>query len=134
MRHRKRVKKLGRRNKHRLSMLKNLATSLFAHESITTTDVKAKEGKKFAERLITYAKEGSLAKRRLAAGYIRDKAALKKLFDDIAPRYADRNGGYTRIVKLGNRPGDNAPLAILELVEKRVEVKEEGKEKDKKKK
>ena len=115
-------------------MLKNLATSLFAHESITTTDVKAKEAKKFAERLITYAKEANLAKRRLAAGYIRDKAVLKKLFDDIAQRYAERQGGYTRIVKLGNRPGDNAPLAFLELVEKRVEVKEKKKDKDKKNK
>ena len=132
MRHRKKVKKLGRTNKHRLSMLKNLATSLFAHETITTTDPKAKAGRKFAEKLITYAKEGSLAKRRLAATYIRDKAVLKKLFDDIGPRYAERPGGYTRIVKVGNRLGDDASLAILELVEKRVEVKEEPKKKKKK--
>jgi len=132
MRHRKKAKKLGRRSKHRLSMLKNLATSLFAHESITTTDAKAKEGGRFAERLITYAKEGSLAKRRLAAAYVRDKAVLKKLFDDIAPRYAERQGGYTRIIKLGNRSGDNAPLALLELVDKRIEPEEEEKEKKKK--
>ena len=110
-------------------MLKNLATSLFAHESIRTTDAKAKAGRKFAERLITYAKEGSLAKRRLAAAYIRDKAVLKKLFDDIGPRYAQRPGGYTRIVKVGHRVGDDASVAILELVEKRVEVKEEPKKK-----
>lgn len=134
MRHRKKVKKLGRRNKHRLSMLKNLVTSLFTHESITTTDVKAKEAKKLAERLITYAKEGSLGKRRLAAGYIRDKGVLKKLFEDIAPRYAERQGGYTRIMKLGNRSGDNASLSVLELVEKRVEAKEEKKEKKEKSK
>lgn len=132
MRHRKKVKQLGRRNKHRISMLKNLVTSLFAHESVITTDAKAKEGRRFAERLITYAKEGSLAKRRLAAGYVRDKAVLKKLFDDIAPRYVERQGGYTRVAKLGNRRGDNASLAILELTEKRVEAKEEAKEKKKK--
>ncbi len=133
MRHRKKVKKLGRNNKHRHSMLKNLVTSLFGHESITTTEAKAKEGRRFAERLITYAKEGSLAKRRLAARHIRDKAVLRKLFDDIGPRYAERQGGYTRIAKLGNRQGDNASLAILELVEKRVEVTEEEKGKDKEK-
>jgi large subunit ribosomal protein L17 len=129
MRHRKKVKKLGRDNKHRTSMLRNLVTSLFAHESIRTTDAKAKEGKRRAERLITYAKEGSVAKRRLAARYVQDKVVLKKLFDEIAPRYAERQGGYTRIIKLGNRVGDNAPLSVLELVEKRVEPKVEEEEK-----
>ncbi len=132
MRHRNKVKKLGRDRKHRSSMLRNLVTSLFAHESIKTTDVKAKEGRKRAERLITYAKEGTVAKRRLAARYVKDKAVLKKLFDEIAPRYSERQGGYTRIVKLGNRVGDNASVSVLELVERRVETKVEEEEKDKK--
>jgi len=114
-------------------MMRNLVTSLFAHESIRTTDVKAKEGRRLAERLIAYGKDGSLAKRRLAAAYISDKAVLKKLFDDIAKRFVDRQGGCTRIVKLGNRLGDNASLSLLELTEKQVVVEEKTKGKGKEK-
>lgn len=98
-------------------MLSNMATSLFQHERIRTTEAKAKELRPYAERLITLARRGDLHARRLAARRIRDKQALKKLFEQIGPRYADRPGGYTRILKLGARQGDGAEMAIVQLVE-----------------
>ena len=117
MRHKRQGRKLGRTSAHRKAMLANMATSLFNHEKIKTTEPKSKELRRTAEKLITLAKRGDLHARRMAARTIRDKKILKKLFDDIGPRFADRNGGYTRIVKLGARFGDGAPMAIIELVE-----------------
>ena len=116
MRHKKKGRKLGRTSAHREAMLANMATSLFDHEKIKTTEPKSKELRRTTEKLITLAKRGDLHARRLAAKKIRDKKILKKLFDDIGPRYVDRNGGYTRIVKLGERFGDCAPMAVIELV------------------
>ncbi|MBL90953.1 MAG: 50S ribosomal protein L17 [Myxococcales bacterium] len=116
MRHLKKGRKLNRSNAHRQAMLRNMAVSLFRHERIETTDAKAKTIRSFAERLITLAKRGDLHARRLAYRHVRDQDILKKLFDDIGPRYAERPGGYTRIFKLGNRRGDNAPLSMIELV------------------
>lgn len=98
-------------------MLSNMATSLFRHERIRTTEAKAKELRPYAERLITLARRGDVHARRQAARRIRDKEALKKLFDTIGPRYAARPGGYTRILKLGRRKGDGAEMAIVQLVE-----------------
>jgi large subunit ribosomal protein L17 len=98
-------------------MLDNMVISLFKHERIKTTEPKSKELRRTAEKLITLAKRGDLHARRLAAKRVRDKEILQKLFDDIGPRYTDRNGGYTRIIKLGTRFGDGAPMATIELVE-----------------
>ena len=116
MRHRVDTFKVGRSSAHRRSMLANMVSSLFEHGSIQTTVVKAKAARSFAERLITIGKKGDLHRRRLAVSKLRDKGAVKKLFDEIAPGYEGRNGGYTRIMKLGNRKGDNAPIVIMELV------------------
>lgn len=109
-------RKLGRRSDHRRAMFKNLVTSFFKYGKITTTEIKAKEIKSLAEKMITLAKDGSLHSRRQAARVIREKEVLKRLFNEIGPRYRDRSGGYTRISKLGPRRGDAAPMAILELV------------------
>lgn len=117
MRHRKRGRHLNRTTPHRKMMLRNMAASLFLHERIETTVAKAKELRHFAEPLITKAKRGDLHARRQVARKIHDKAALAKLFDEIGPRFAERPGGYTRVVKLGHRSGDAADLAIIELVE-----------------
>lgn len=117
MRHRKRGRKLGRTSAHRKAMLANMATALFDHESIRTTLPKSKELRRTAEKLITLAKRDNLHSRRTAAKTIRDKEILKKLFDDIGPRYSERNGGYTRIIKTGTRFGDGAPMSVIELVE-----------------
>ena len=117
MRHKRKGRKLGRTSAHRKAMLANMVTSLFQHEKIKTTEPKSKELRRTAEKLVTLAKRGDLHARRLAAKSVRDKEILKKLFDDIGPRYTDRNGGYTRIVKLGTRFGDGAPMAVIELVE-----------------
>ncbi len=119
MRHKKKGRKLGRTSAHRKAMLINMATSLFEHEKIKTTEAKGKELRRTAEKLITLAKRGpdDLHARRTAAKKIHDKGILQKLFDDIGPRYADRNGGYTRVTKLGTRLGDGAPMAVIELVE-----------------
>lgn len=126
MRHRRRGRKLGRTWAHRKSMLRNMVTSLLEHERIETTDAKAKEVRSLAERLITLAKRGngSVAARRRAARVVRDRAIVKKLFEELAPRYADRPGGYTRIVKVDNRLGDSAPLSILQFVKEPVTFKE----------
>ena len=117
MRHRVDTFKVGRSSAHRRSMLANMVSSLFEHGSIQTTVVKAKAARSFAERLITIGKKGDLHRRRLAVSKLRDKGAVKKLFDEIAPGYEGRNGGYTLILKLGKRRGDAAEMCILQLVE-----------------
>ena len=117
MRHRKKGRQLSRTNTHRKATLRNLATSLFLHERIETTSAKAKELRPFAERLITLARRGDIHARRLAGRKIQDRHVLGKLFDDIAPRFAERPGGYTRILKLGNRKGDAAEMSLIELVD-----------------
>ena len=109
-------KKLGRDSAHRRSMLRNLVTDLFREGRITTTDMRAKEAGRQAEKLITIAKKGDLHARRQVLAYLFDEDVVTKLFDEIAPGYADRNGGYTRILKLGPRQGDNAEVVYLELV------------------
>ncbi len=118
MRHNVRGRKLNRTASHRKMMFRNMVTDLFRHERIKTTTAKAKEARSVAERLITYAKAGDLNSRRMAARKLTDPQVLKKLFDELGPRYADRPGGYTRVLKIdGPRKGDNAEMAILELVE-----------------
>jgi large subunit ribosomal protein L17 len=104
-----------------------MVTSFLSHEKITTTDAKAKELRSIAEKMITFGKKGDLHAMRLAASFIRDKKVVTKLFTTIAPRYKERNGGYTRIVKLGIRAGDNAPMSLIELVEEQIELKPEKK-------
>ncbi len=123
MRHRVDTLKIGRSSAHRRAMLANMVSSLFACGKIETTLVKAKAARSFAERLITIGKKGDLHRRRLAVSKLRDKSAVKLLFDEIAPGYEGRNGGYTRILKLGKRRGDAAEMCILQLVEAN-EVKE----------
>ena len=123
MRHRVHGRKLGRPTPHRIALLRNLCTSLFEHERVTTTVQKAKEMRPVAEKLITLGKAGSLHARRQAAGFVLKAAVLQKLFDTIAVRFADRNGGYTRIIKLGYREGDGADLAIIELLGSELSVK-----------
>ena len=117
MRHRKKGRQLSRTRSHKKATMRNLATSLFQHERIETTTAKAKELRPYAERLITLARRGDVHSRRLAGQKIQDRDALGKLFDDIAPRFADRPGGYTRILKLGNRKGDAAEMSLIELVD-----------------
>ena len=121
MRHRKKGRKLSRTASHRRAMLRNMATSLFRHERVTTTTAEAKELRPYAERLITLARRGDLHARRLAARKIADREVLAKLFEDIGPRFAERPGGYTRILKLGHRRGDAAEMALIELVEQAKE-------------
>lgn len=130
MRHRKKLRKLGKTASHRKAMLKNMVASLFEHKQIRTTHAKAKEARRLAERLITFAKKGDLAARRRVLRYIPNKALVRTLFDDIAPQYSERFGGYTRVIKLGFREGDGAAMSILELVdiEKPVVEKKEKKE------
>jgi len=117
MRHRKSGRKLGRNSSHRKAMFRNMATSLVEHETIKTTVPKAKELRRGVEPLITLAKEDGVANRRLAFNRLRDKAAVGKLFTDLGPRFKDRPGGYLRILKMGPRPGDSAPMAIVQLVD-----------------
>lgn len=116
MRHRKKGRNLSRSPSHRRALLRNMATSLFRHERIRTTTARARELRPYAERLVTLARRGDLHARRLAARRIADREVLGKLFDEIGPRYADRPGGYTRILKLGPRKGDAADMALIELV------------------
>ena len=118
MRHRNSNRKLNRTCSHRLAMLRNMANSLLRHEVIVTTLPKAKELRRVAEPLITLGKKPSLANRRLAFDRTRDRAMVVKLFDVLGPRYAARNGGYVRILKYGFRQGDNAPMALVELVDR----------------
>jgi len=123
MRHRRLGRKLGVTTKHRRSMLRNMVTDFLRNGSVKTTDTRAKELRRVSEKIITLARRGSLHSRRRAAAFIRDKDVLRKLFGDIAQKYKDRPGGYTRIVKIGFRKGDNAPLSILELVEEDLKPK-----------
>lgn len=116
MRHRKSGTNLGRESSHRAAMMKNMSASLFKHELIRTTLPKAKELRRVAEPLITLAKTDSVANRRVAFARLRDKEAVGKLFTELGQRYAQRPGGYLRILKCGYRPGDNAPMAYVELV------------------
>ena len=117
MRHRMDSRSLGRYGSHRMAMLSNMAASLFLEENITTTLIRAKELRRFAERLITRAKGGTIHDRRIVRSKMAHKEAAIKLFDDIAKRYVNRPGGYTRIVKTGFRSGDSAPMAVISLVE-----------------
>jgi len=116
MRHRTAGRKLNRTSSHRLMMLRNMVTSLFEHERVETTEAKAKELRRLAERLVTSAKRGDLHARRQALRIINSKKVVRKLFDEIAPRFQGRNGGYTHILKTRNRVGDGAALAIIELI------------------
>lgn len=123
MRHNKSGRSLGRNSSHRSAMLRNMVTSLLNHEKITTTDIRAKELRILAEKMITLGKRGDVHARRQALAVIRERKVVAKLFDMIGPRYKDRPGGYTRIIKLGYRPGDNAPLSQIELVEEEFTAK-----------
>jgi large subunit ribosomal protein L17 len=129
MRHSLSGKKLGRTASHRKAMYANMATSILEKERITTTIQKAKAVRSLVERLITYGKKGGLHSIRIAGRYIKDKTVLKKLFDELGPRYKEREGGYTRIVKLGNRDGDNAEMSIMELVGREGDVQRTRKKK-----
>lgn len=121
MRHRHGLRKLNRTSSHRLAMFRNMSVSLIEHEAIKTTLPKAKELRRVIEPLITLAKNPTVANRRLAFARLRDRDAVTKLFDVLGPRFQERNGGYTRVLKMGFRQGDNAPMAYMELVE-RTEV------------
>jgi len=118
MRHRLGLRKLNRTSSHRLAMLRNMTNSLLRHEAITTTLPKAKELRRVAEPMITLGKKPSLANRRMAFDRLRDREMVVKLFDTLGPRYQNRNGGYLRILKCGFRQGDNAPMAIVELMDR----------------
>jgi len=118
MRHRVAGRKLGRTSEHRLALLRNLSSQLFANEKIQTTLAKAKELRPFAERLVTISKRGTLHARRQVMRHIHDRTVVSKLFDTLSARYDQRPGGYTRIIKLGNRAGDAAPLSLVELVDR----------------
>ena len=126
MRHRQSGRKLNRTSSHRKSLFKNMAQALLKHEQIVTTLPKAKELKRFVEKLITLGKKGNLHSRRLAFNQIRDKDMVSKLFDNLAKRYSDRKGGYTRVLKAGFRYGDSAPMAVIELVDRDENAKGAG--------
>jgi large subunit ribosomal protein L17 len=141
MRHRKDLNKLSRTASHRQAMLANLATAVFEHKQIRTTTAKAKAARRLVDRLITHAKKNTVAARRLVFSKLRRRSVVKMLFDEIAPKYATRNGGYTRIIKFGQRQGDGAELAFLELVgyegiqiEKQQKASEKRMERKKRKK
>jgi len=123
MRHAKTYRKFNRRSDHRRSMLANLAASLIKHEQIITTLPKAKDLRPVVEKLVTLGKRGGLHARRQAIAQMRDIAMVKKLFEVIGPRYKDRNGGYTRVLKAGFRHGDSAPVAVIEFVDRDVDAK-----------
>ena len=126
MRHRQSGRKLNRTSSHRKSLFKNMAQALLKHEQIVTTLPKAKELKRVVEKLITLGKKGNLHSRRLAFNQIRDKDMVSKLFDNLAKRYSDRKGGYTRVLKAGFRYGDSAPMAVIELVDRDENAKGAG--------
>ena len=125
MRHGHGLRKLNRTSSHRLAMLRNMTNSLLRHEAIKTTLPKAKELRRVVEPLITLGREPTVANKRLAFNRLRDREIVVKLFSEIGPRYAARNGGYTRILKMGFRDGDNAPMAFMELVDRPAPVAEE---------
>ncbi|PKN34629.1 MAG: 50S ribosomal protein L17 [Deltaproteobacteria bacterium HGW-Deltaproteobacteria-19] len=116
MRHRKLTTKLGRTSSHRKAMFRNMVTSFLKYEKIETTDIKAKELRRVAEKMVTLGKRGDLHARRQALAYVRDRDVVEKLFEQISSRFKERKGGYTRIVKTGYRTGDNAPMALIEFV------------------
>ncbi|MBK9161964.1 MAG: 50S ribosomal protein L17 [Nitrosomonadales bacterium] len=122
MRHRSGLRKLNRTSSHRLAMFRNMTVSLLRHEVIKTTLPKAKELRRVAEPILTLGKTPSLANRRLAFSRLRDREMVTKLFDELGPRYAARNGGYLRILKFGFRQGDNAPMALIELMDRPAEA------------
>jgi len=130
MRHGHGLRKLNRTTSHRLAMLRNMTNSLLRHETITTTLPKAKELRRVVEPMITLGKKPSLANRRLAFNRLRDREMVGKLFEDLGPRYAKRNGGYLRILKTGFRKGDNAPLALVLLLDQPEKPAEEKKKDD----
>ncbi len=132
MRHLKDHRKLSRNQGHRKALLRNLVISLIENERIITTLAKAKEARRLAEKMVTLGKKGTLHHRRLAYRFLTKQAPLKKLFDEISPRFSERNGGYTRIIKLGERKGDGAEMAILEFVDYVFEKKEKKESKEKK--
>ena len=132
MRHLKANKKLGMDSSHRKAVLRNMVTSLIEHERIKTTDTRAKELRRIADRMVTLGKRGDLHALRQTMEVIRVKSVATKLFEDIAPRYKDINGGYTRIIKIGHRHGDNAPLSIIEFTVQKQEEKKEPKKEPKK--
>ena len=123
MKHNIKNRKLNRTSSHRKAMFMNLSNSLIKHEQITTTLIKAKELRPFIEKIITLGKKGDLMARRKTVSILQDQKMTKKIFDVIARRYSERNGGYTRIIKLGNRFGDNSPMAVIELVDRDEEAK-----------
>lgn len=129
MRHNAGYRKLGRTKEHRRALLRNLATDLFRHERLTTTLPKARELRPYAEKLITLARRDDLHSRRLVLARISDKTVVKKLFDTLGPRFASRPGGYSRVLKLGPRPGDGADMAIVELVGSEPVFKKQKEEK-----
>ena len=123
MRHGMSGRKLNRKSQHRKAMFSNMAAALIKHEQIKTTLPKAKELRSVVDKLITLGKKGSLHDRRRAYAFLRDDATTAKLFETLGPRYQDRNGGYTRVLKAGNRYGDSAPMAVIELVDRDVDAK-----------
>lgn len=129
MRHLKSGRKLNRSSSHRRAMLANMVTSLLLHEQMETTDAKAKELRRWADRMVTLGKRGTLHARRQALAFVRDRKVVAKLFDDIASRFRERPGGYTRITKLGIRQGDAAALSIIELTERGDQAKGEAQKK-----
>ncbi len=133
MGHRDRVTKLGRTRAHREAMLANMATSLITHRTIRTTDAKAKALRPLVDRLIATAKKDTLTAKRQVARTIKDKKAFKKLFDEIVPQFSDRESGFLRVLKLGVRRGDGAPLSLVELLTEKPPEEDEGKKKKKKK-
>ncbi|MCD6249331.1 MAG: 50S ribosomal protein L17 [candidate division Zixibacteria bacterium] len=132
MGHRDKVKKLGRTKPHRESMLANMAMSLIQHRMIKTTEAKAKALRPVIDRLITTAKKGTLASKRQVAETLHVKEIFKKFYDEIVPQFADRDSGYTRIMKLGVRRGDGAPISVVELMIEKPKVEKDAKKKDKK--
>jgi large subunit ribosomal protein L17 len=130
MRHGRKIKKLGRTQSHRKAMLANMAASLLMHNIIQTTEAKAKEVRKLAEKLITLGKRGDLHAHRQVYAVVRDRKLVKKLFDEIAPKFMEREGGYTRVLKLGIRRGDGAALAVVELLLEKAPKEEKKSKKD----
>lgn len=129
MRHLNAGRKLNRSGAHRKALFRNLVTSLIEYEQIRTTDAKAKELRRVADRMITLAKRGTLHARRQAAAFVRTKSAVKKLFDEVAGRFRERPGGYTRVIKIGHRHGDAAPMSIIELTDRGESAKAEAEKK-----
>jgi len=129
MRHLKAGRKLNRTSAHRKALFRNLVTSLIEHEQVRTTDAKAKELRRIADRMITLGKRGSLHARRQALSYIRSRSVVTKLFDEVAGRFKERPGGYTRVVKIGHRHGDAAPMSVIELTDRGEAAKAEAERK-----